>query len=160
MSTAKCPRDGAELQQGTFHKIALLHCPECDGVLVQQSSLHPLLTEMAKELYQDITFDQDIDPVPDKGAHVDCPRCQLKMENYGYMGGTRVMIDCCGQCMGLWIDTNELAVMCFLNERANKRMTHYRAAAREHLKQLDKHNIQDIMHSAFVRGFIIGAIVF
>ena len=160
MNAAHCPRDGSQLQQGAFYKVPLLLCGGCHGVLVQQQSLHPLLTAMAREMYKDISFEEELEPVPDRGAGIACPSCQCKMENYGYMGGNKVMIDCCTQCMKLWIDTNELAAMCFMNERANKRMDQYREAWREQIRRLDMYNVQDIMKGAFQRGFVLGGLLF
>ncbi len=156
-----CPRDKQDLQAGTFHDIPALHCPECDGVLIKQASLHPLLTAMAKELGDAIHPECEVEAIVDDGQRLQCPSCASNMENYGYMGGRDVMIDCCGRCMELWIDAGELAVMCILNERANRRISLQREAAREHMKELERMtNLRDIVHGAYMRGFVMGAIVF
>ena len=118
-----------------------------------------LLTEMAKELSKDISFESDIEAVPDKGANVSCPNCYSSMDNYGYMGSKEVMIDCCGSCMVLWIDTNELATMCFINERANKRFKHHREISKDQVKQLDRHVVQEAMYGAYMRGLRLGSIL-
>lgn len=160
MAKITCPRDQQKLDEGKFHEVPVLHCATCDGVLIKQTSLYPLLTEMARELSKDISFDSEMEPVPDKGAGISCPHCHANMENYGYMGGRTIMIDSCSQCLELWIDTNELATMCFMNERSNKRISRQQEAAREHMKQLDKYVIQEAMHGAFMRGLRLGAFVF
>ncbi|MFT5395954.1 MAG: Zn-finger nucleic acid-binding protein [Gammaproteobacteria bacterium] len=156
MTEKTCPRDDHKLVEGDFHEVPVLHCPDCDGVLIKQMSLMKLLTEMAKELNQDISFESDIDPVEDKGGKVNCPGCYSLMENYGYMGSNDVMIDCCGQCSVLWIDSNELATMCFMNERANKRIDHQHEAAKEQSKRLDKFVLQDALRGAYMRGLRMG----
>ncbi|MBL1142760.1 MAG: zf-TFIIB domain-containing protein [Proteobacteria bacterium] len=156
MTGKTCPRDKHKLDDGDFHSVSAMHCPECDGVLIKQMSLMKLLTEMSKELFQDISFESDIDPIEDKGANVNCPGCYSIMDNYGYMGSNDVMIDCCGSCAVLWIDANELATMCFMNERANKRMKHQQESAKEQSKRLDKFVLQEALHGAYMRGFRMG----
>ena len=86
MANQKCPRDDQCLEEGEFHSIPVLHCPECDGIMVKQASLMTLINEMAAELNQDITLDSEIESVPDKGPNVSCPNCYSSMDNYGYMG--------------------------------------------------------------------------
>jgi Zn-finger nucleic acid-binding protein len=156
MAGNKCPRDNHILDEGEFHEIPVMHCPECEGVLIKQMSLMKLLKEMAKELAQDISFESEIESVEDKGANVDCPGCYSVMENYGYMGSNDVMIDSCGQCTVLWIDSNELATMCFINERATKRFKHQREQSKEHRKRLDNYVLQDALRGAYMRGFRAG----
>ena len=158
MAKPKCPRDDQELQEGSFHDVPILLCSGCRGVLIKQTSLYPLLLQMAKELSKDISFDSELEPVPDKGGGIDCPNCNASMENYGYMGGREIMIDSCNQCTKLWIDTAELAAMCFMNERANKRFERAQEASKEHMEQLDKYVLQEAMYGAFMRGFRLGAI--
>ncbi|MCG8325424.1 MAG: zf-TFIIB domain-containing protein [Thiotrichales bacterium] len=161
MANEKCPRDQHLLDQGTFHDIPALHCPDCDGVLIKQNSLHPLLTEMAKEIAESISPDTPIEALPDHSGGISCPTCYSKMDNYGYMGGKDVMIDCCGQCMELWIDAGELAVMCMINERSSQRLSEVRQAAKEHQRELEQRlNMQEIIRGAYMRGFIMGGIIF
>lgn len=156
MAGKSCPRDKHELDEGEFHEVPVMHCPECEGVLINQISLMKLLTEMGKELSQDISFESEIEPVEDKGANLSCPGCYSVMENYGYMGSNDVMIDCCGQCTVLWIDSNELATMCFMNERANKRFKQLQDSSKEQRRRLDKFVVQDVISGAYMRGFRAG----
>ncbi len=161
MANEQCPRDQQLLEPGTFHEIPALHCAACDGVLIKQNSLHPLLTEMAREIADQISADTPIEAAPDDGQTISCPTCSGRMDNYGYMGGRDVMIDCCGQCMELWIDAGELALMCIINQRSNQRISDQRQAAKEHMRDLERQqNLKDIIQGAYRRGFIMGAIVF
>lgn len=152
MADTICPRDAHRLQQGEFHTVPLMHCAECDGVLIKQPSLMTLLLEMAKELAIEISFEAEIDLIEDKGANLDCPACHEPMQNYGYMGARHVMIDSCGACTTLWIDANELATMCIMNERANQRLKQHQDSIKEHSNQLDKYVLQDVIHGAYMRG--------
>lgn len=156
MAKANCPRDSHQLDEGEFHGIPVMHCQVCDGTLIKQASLFKLLTEMIKELSQEISFESEIAPVLDKGPNIECPACHTSMQNYGYMGSSNVMIDSCGECSLLWIHTNEMAVMCLMNERANKRLKHYQEMTKEHSRQLDKYVLQEALHGAFMRGFRMG----
>jgi Zn-finger nucleic acid-binding protein len=156
MAGNKCPRDNHKLDEGEFHEVPVMHCPECEGVLIKQLSLMKLLTEMAKELSQDISFESEIEPIEDKGANVSCPGCYSVMENYGYMGSNDVMIDSCGQCSVLWIDSNELAAMCFINERATKRFEQRRETSKELSNRLDNYVLQDALRGAYMRGLRLG----
>ncbi|MCG8378989.1 MAG: zf-TFIIB domain-containing protein [Proteobacteria bacterium] len=156
MSAKECPRDRSKLEEGNFHEVPVMHCPQCDGVLIKQMSLMTLLTEMAKELSQDISLVSEIEPVPDKGDNVSCPGCYSVMDNYGYMGSKNIMIDSCGQCAVLWIDTDELVAMCFMNEHVNKRAQDQQEAAKEQRKQLDRYVYRDAIQGAYKRGLVHG----
>lgn len=76
------------------------------------------------------------------------------MENYGYMGSRKVMLDACGDCNVVWVDALELAAMARMRVRTESRVTLMRNA----------HNPADIVgtsivtravEAAFLSGFIL-----
>ncbi len=137
-SNAVCPRDGGNLDDGHFHDTPVRHCKTCDGVLVKQNQLVALLLAMSTDIADHIDEDSEVTPMPDPGDRLDCPECKTKMDSYGYMGSSAVTIDCCQQCLWLWIDPGELGTMCVIYQRANKRLAVKQTAAKQMTRNLEK----------------------
>ena len=117
VSTLICPRCGNPLE--ACQSSCIMHrCATCDGALVAQSSLQPLLAELAEELRSEECLNDVILAIPDKGRHVNCPKCRLPMENYGYLSTETVHIDGCLNCGVVWTDANELGVMAAIHARS------------------------------------------
>ena len=117
VSTLMCPRCGNPLQ-ACQDDAAMHRCATCDGALVAQSSLQPLLEKLAEDLRGEECLNDVILAIPDKGTQVNCPQCRLPMENYGYLSTDTVYIDGCLNCCVVWTDANELGVMAAIYARS------------------------------------------
>ena len=129
VSTPLCPRCGNPLE-ACRDDSALQRCAVCDGALVAQSSLQPLLEELAGEFSNEDSLDDVILAIPDKGKRVNCPQCRSPMENYGYLSMDTVHIDGCLTCNVNWTDANELGVMAAIHARSM--MGHNEIQTRSH----------------------------
>jgi Zn-finger nucleic acid-binding protein len=116
-----CPRCATALGRGQFKDVPVDLCGGCRGLLVAQRDLGRLLERMTVELRETIDPDRPIDPLPDRGAVGICPACAGAAENFGYMESNLVRLDRCEACGRLWLDTDELSVMCVLYARTNRR---------------------------------------
>jgi Zn-finger nucleic acid-binding protein len=135
---ARCPRCDHPLEKGTFHDVELEKCTECQGLLISNRVLTPLLEAMTRELVDTINPELDLDPVPDKGPSAKCPRCQGEMEHYGYMGGNQVMIDGCTGCVLIWLDAEELAAMSQLFAKTTRSSVIRKEASDKRIEQISR----------------------
>lgn len=117
ISKIKCPRCNDELEpcQGDP---TIYQCASCEGALVQQSSLQPVLRQLAEGFDKDDNLEDLIVAIPDKGAGVNCPKCNSQMENYGYLQTDKVQIDGCQNCSVVWTDPDELLCMAAIHRRS------------------------------------------
>ncbi|WP_425401079.1 zf-TFIIB domain-containing protein [Aeoliella sp.] len=107
----KCPRDGAELATVRIDGVELDKCHHCDGLWFDQGELDRVrnldFTDVEERLEQKYGN-------PDVAAgkvngYMRCPRCtDGRLQEFTYTYGNRVRIDRCNECLGVWVDDNEL----------------------------------------------------
>lgn len=104
----KCPDCGAELGPFNYRDILIHECPKCKGRWFERDELRK-----AKDKADDDLRWLDFDPfgkeaakfqVASRGKH--CPRCSVKMMSLTYQT-SRVIIDECQSCRGIWLDHGE-----------------------------------------------------
>ncbi len=104
----KCPDHHTELGQINYRGILIDECPTCKGRWFDRDELRK-----AKDSTDDDLRWLDFDPfgteagrfeVPSKGRL--CPKCSTKMASLTYET-SRVTIDKCPQCHGIWLDHGE-----------------------------------------------------
>ncbi len=153
----KCPRCASPLESGKFHGAGVHKCTGCDGVLVSQRTLIPLMEALTKALSEHVDLNQPVPPIPDLPGKVVCPTCGDPMTNFGYMGTNRVFLDRCSGCMLLWIDGEEVITLAMVYARTKKRGDERRAFYAERAKQLEDTAHRIIMTRAMMnRGFSMG----
>lgn len=118
----RCPRCEAKLTSGTYEEHDAFHCDECFGTLFQQTALGKTLERFSRDTYSQVPIETPVPPLDDNKAPIDCPVCELPMENYGYLGTKKVMLDACNQCELVWVDTLELATMAQMRARTDKNL--------------------------------------
>lgn len=108
----KCPRDGTQLAQVSLAGIELDKCHQCDGIWFDRGELEQLRDAKlsdAEELLEKQYGDPDFQEGQTDG-YMRCPRCgadaRLLQITYTYMNPVR--IDRCENCLGVWLDDNEL----------------------------------------------------
>lgn len=47
-------------------------------------------------------------PVKDQQRKLACPQCKINLSPFNYGGNAGVIIDKCSQCLGIWLDADEL----------------------------------------------------
>ena len=130
LNTIACPRCGNQLEA---NQNSSMHCcVGCDGALVSQSALRPLLAQIAKEFADDGCLNDVIVSVPDKGGHIDCPYCRRPMENGVDLSKARVKLDGCLRCWVFWTDADELAVMAAMHARSTVNRSGSQKPAKNH----------------------------
>jgi Zn-finger nucleic acid-binding protein len=117
----KCPRCDGRLEARTLEGVEVEVCDTCTGTLVPIPRLVPLLDKLSGPMMHVIDMDEPIEPAPDAGETVRCPRCRKAMEPFGYLGTRTVTVDRCSDDMVIWVDPDELGVMSILYARTNKR---------------------------------------
>jgi Zn-finger nucleic acid-binding protein len=158
-----CPRCSVDLNPGKYHQIDVGLCPECSGVLMDRGDLIQLLSRMSKDIEQEVGPDYPIEPLPDKGGTIRCPRCSAAMENYGYMGARYAIIDFCPKCDILWLDTKELGVMCLQYMKIEQRQKLRRIESEKHRRELqqicDVALLSGAARRSLLYGFVLGGLL-
>lgn len=133
-----CPRCSGELEETELEKVPVSLCASCDGIFVAHRRLIPLMEAMTQELAAAIDPDTPLEAADDLGQRLICPSCAGSMEAFGYMGTRLVILDRCPPCHALWIDGRELAAMCVLYARTERRSHDRRAAQRSDMEDLSR----------------------
>ena len=102
----KCPKCGAELSTRTVEPLELELCPSCGGVWFDQGEL-----QEAKDLADENLrwMDFEIWKHEDRfqmRPGILCPRCAATMCSLDY-DDTRVRVEYCPSCRGIWLDRPE-----------------------------------------------------
>jgi Zn-finger nucleic acid-binding protein len=118
-----CPKCRRPLESRTVGKVEVNVCPDCTGTFLPMNRLVPLLETMAGPMLRAIDLNEPIEPVPDDGNRVACPKCQRAMEAFGYMGTNTVTLDRCSHDFVLWADAEELGTCSLLFARTNRRLS-------------------------------------
>lgn len=112
VATVSCPRCQTAFESGKDPTIRT--CTSCDGVLLPRRSLQPLLTRIAEESLQtpDLGDSQPLSLDDSAKSPVGrCPQCNERMECFGYLESSDLVIDSCATCDLIWTDCDELALM-------------------------------------------------
>jgi len=94
-----CPRCKAnELKESKTDKgVKLDVCTQCRGIWFDKGELQRFLQDGLK----DLTIPTGAGP-----AGLQCPKCRTPLANFDYPG-TRVGVDACKKCGGVWLDGGE-----------------------------------------------------
>jgi Zn-finger nucleic acid-binding protein len=133
----KCPRCSEALAQVELKGVGVQSCPKCTGTLLTQPRLATVLEAMSYELLKSFNPDAKLEALPDRGAGLDCPRCERPMTNDDYCGAHLVYFDRCESCGLLWIDADELGTMTLMWARMDARYAREHTAGEHALAQTD-----------------------
>ena len=105
----KCVIDHSELQEAIVGPVRIDVCGTCGGTWYDVDELRVLKDRESVGDYRWIDVDLWRDPeqfqVPDQRG-LTCPDCDYEMTTLRY-GETKVTIDACGRCRGIWLDKSE-----------------------------------------------------
>ncbi len=104
-----CPDCNSPLEVASCKGVMIHECRSCKGKWFQRHEL-----KQVQESMDDGLRWLDFDPFGDKLPHLyvesegkNCPRCRKKMESLRYRD-SRVAIDKCSACKGVWLTSGEL----------------------------------------------------
>jgi Zn-finger nucleic acid-binding protein len=152
-----------ELRAGTTPEGApALLCPRCHGVLLPRREMAGVVERLAASLATTVSPDVEIS-VSDPGPLGPCPRCVARMEHYGYMGSSKVLIDHCPACDGVWLDASELGAMALMVARMDRRLAERGTALeqvhRDAQQVADWNQLTDAAGKAALTGAVVGPLL-
>lgn len=105
-----CPRCNVELKNVTVKDMALDICNSCDGIWLDKDELIKVTDKTIEELKDSsispsLELDKTFKNVENKLL---CPKCNSLMANYIYSYDSKVRIDSCKVCKGIWLDDGEI----------------------------------------------------
>jgi LSD1 subclass zinc finger protein len=105
-----CPRCGECLLIGALDEVRVRYCATCRGILLGSDDFARLVHGRRRRYRgpdgQPRPLSQD-----DLTTHVACPQCAQVMEVHPYYGPGNQVIDSCGRCRLVWLDSGELAAI-------------------------------------------------
>lgn len=107
----KCPRDGAELATVRIGDVEVDKCHHCDGLWFDQGELDRVRkldrTDVEQRLEQQ--YGSPEVAAGEVQGYMRCPRCKDgRLQAITYTYGKQVRIDRCNECLGVWVDNDEL----------------------------------------------------
>lgn len=148
--TLTCPRCDGSLHDKIMSEATVQVCDACSGTLLQQADLVPVLTTLAPPTMLVMDPDEPIEPIPDPGVHLDCPRCRQPMEAFAYMDQPGVIADRCPRDHLIWADAGELGVMSVIYARTNPDLMAQHAKQKAERAYADK--VAELQGSSRVRA--------
>jgi Zn-finger nucleic acid-binding protein len=112
-----CPRDRTPLVEQEHEipgrNVWADHCPKCEGIFLDKDELAKLTG--ARNINQLITEYLGVDV----GSELVCPACGGLMDDEHFVGATsKVTIDVCTTCQGVWLDQGELEAIAKLDDKS------------------------------------------
>ncbi len=102
-----CPRCNKNLEQAIFHNTAVDYCPQCLGIFFEEDELRQVKDERDRDLrWVDIDLWKDKNKFKVSSGIRLCPSCRLPLYEV-YYGESRIIIDVCNVCRGIWLDRGE-----------------------------------------------------
>lgn len=126
-----CPRCSVSLVPAEVEGVAFDLCSVCDGLLLAQAKMIPLLSRLSAPLADEVATDASIESVPPPVGITACPRCSRPMQVNGYMGARLAYITACPSCSLVWFDADMLETIVLLCVRTDKRIERIEREARE-----------------------------
>jgi Zn-finger nucleic acid-binding protein len=106
-----CPACNAKLNLYVVFGIEIEACSKCKGVFLDRDELRRLKDKTAKGSWQTLRWiDDEVEAIDKTNAMPSrrlCPKCaEVKFVSTSF-GDSRIIIDWCSQCNGLWLDRDE-----------------------------------------------------
>jgi len=106
----KCPNCGAKLGRYELFGIQFEGCDRCRGIFLGRDGLRRLKDRHGPGEPDLRWLDDDVEAVgraPIAVSDRDCPRCPGHKLLTAICGDTRVLVDYCTECRGVWLDAGE-----------------------------------------------------
>jgi Zn-finger nucleic acid-binding protein len=134
----KCPRCGDELQKRKIGAVEVGECAACKGIWFDEGELGKAKDETDPDLnWLDFELWQHEDEFHVAVRPIKCPRCDVQMAAIEY-GTTKVEINYCTKCKGVWLDTDEFKkiIDALIEELLTKSVHDYVRASVDEAKEI------------------------
>jgi len=120
-----CPICKKELDKAIFYGVEVNFCPTCLGLWFEEDELRLAKDEKDKNLiWLDIDLWKDSKKFKIFPGIRLCPSCRLPLYEV-YYGDSRVIVDVCNLCHGVWLDRGEFKrIIEYLREKADYEVLH------------------------------------
>jgi len=141
----KCPACDSNLNSYSFYKITVEGCPECKGVFLDQGELRKLKDISQKGSWQNLRWmDDELEAIEKSNAMPSkrvCPKCDHEAKGRlisTSFGDSKIMIDWCPKCHGIWLDRDELSqiIKCLRDKLNDLSSEEARAKVTEEIKEI------------------------
>ena len=116
----ECPRCNKKLEEAIFYNTGVDYCPQCLGIFFDEDELRQAKDERDRGLrWLDIDLWKDKNKFKIAYGIRLCPFCRLPLYEI-YYGDSRVIVDVCNVCKGIWLDRGEFKkIIEYLKEKAD-----------------------------------------
>ena len=124
-TTYTCPACNTDLNLYTIFGIEIEGCPKCKGILLDKDELRKLKDKVTKGSWTTLRWmDDDVEAVAQANAMPSkrlCAKCrEVKMVSTSF-GDSKILIDWCPKCYGVWLDRDEFQeIMHYLRDKLDK----------------------------------------
>ncbi len=114
-----------KLENTILHNTAVDYCSKCLGIWFDKDELKQAINEKEKDLnWLDIDLWKDSKKLNFKWGIRKCPHCRIPMYEL-YYGDSKVIIDICKTCNGIWLDRAEFKkIVEWLKEKEDYEIMH------------------------------------
>ena len=135
-----CPACGHNLKPTSLVNVQVDQCPNCKGVWLDRDELRRAKDQADRDLnWMDFEIWKHQDLFEVEPRHFKCPNCPNKDELVAVRyGDTKVAVDYCRSCEGIWLDRGEFKriIDTLENELTTKSTTDYIKASIQEGKEL------------------------
>jgi len=122
----ECPNDSEKLEKVLFHNVEADYCPKCLGIWFEKDELRLAKDDVDKNLnWLDIDLWRDKSRFHVAYGDKHCPICRAGLTQVHY-DDSRVKIDFCKMCEGIWLDRGEFKqIISYLKRKADYEILHH-----------------------------------
>jgi len=108
--TLRCPDDGASLAKVDLRGTPVNVCRTCGGTFLDASALDDIIRDsaIAGDIPPDMEEAEDRKPEDGSQKHRKCPRCGAGMATTQFLSFSKIYLDRCIHCNGVWTDRGEV----------------------------------------------------
>jgi Zn-finger nucleic acid-binding protein len=120
-----CPACGEKLSTYSVFKISVEACDKCKGVLLDKDELRKLKDRCTKGSWQALRWmDDEMEAIGNTNAMASkrsCPKCEGTQFVTASFGDSKILVDWCPKCNGIWLDRGEFQqIIEFLKSKLNE----------------------------------------
>ncbi len=114
----KCPRDNSELKKEIYEaNIEIDVCESCGGKWLDKGELETIQKTIEKDYSNELgsipsEVIQEMEKIRQQNQGIiKCPKCKVDMELKEAKYNSKMLIDVCNTCGGVWLDDGELKTL-------------------------------------------------
>jgi len=119
-----CPSCNAKLSLYKIFHIEIEACPKCKGIFLDKDELRYLKDKSTKGSWQSLRWMDDeveaIEKLKAMPSKRPCPKCSKTNFISTFFGDSKVILDWCPNCQGVWLDRGEFQeVLQYITDKLN-----------------------------------------